>query len=119
MSLGLLSLSKFGVLLSSGFLLLGQLLGSDLLALALVDGFDQDLLVLELVTLRANVEFVVLMLVDLLLGSVFSQKSSKDSLSSDPEDLSGHSGFLGTSSFTVTAVSTFSSGFMEGSCSGS
>jgi len=119
LSLGLLSLSEFGVLLSSGFLLSSQLLNSDLLSLALVDGFDQDSLVLELVTLGLNVEFVVLMLIDLLLGSIFSQKSSKDSLSSHPEDLSGHSGFLGTSSLTLTTMSAFSSGFVVGSCSGS
>jgi len=84
-----------------------------------VDGFNQDSLVLELVTLGTDVEFVVLVLIDLLLGSIFSEESSKNSLSSDPKDLLGHSGLLGTSSLTVAAMSALSSGLIESSCSSS
>lgn len=47
------------VLLSSGLSLLSELLLSDLLLLHLVDGFDQDTLVLELVTLGRKIEVMV------------------------------------------------------------
>lgn len=73
-----------GVLESSGLLLLLELLLSDLLLLHLVDGLDQDALVLELVTLGCQVEVVVDVLGDLLGLSVFSEESSEHSLSSHP-----------------------------------
>lgn len=96
-----------GVLESSGLLLLFELLFSDLLLLHLVDGLDEDGLVLELVTLGGEIEVVVDVLGDLLGFSVFSKKSSEDSLSSHPEDFLGHSGVLGTLSLTVSAVSAY------------
>jgi len=116
-SLGVLLLSEFLVLLSSGFLLFSQLISLNLFSLHSVDSFDQDSLVLVLVTLGGKVEVVVDMLVDFLLGSILSEESSEDSLSSDPENLLGGSGFLGTSSFTGTSVSAFSLGEIVGSCS--
>ena len=62
-SLGHLSLSGFGILLSSSFLLFSQLVGLNLFGLGLVDGFNQDSLVLELVTLAFHVEFVIAILI--------------------------------------------------------
>jgi len=82
-----LLLSGFLVLLSSGFLLFVQVISLDLLDLGFVDGFNQDSLVLELVTLACLVEFVIDVLVNLLGSSVFSQQSSQDSLSSDPKEI--------------------------------
>ena len=58
-SLGVLLLSEFLVLLSSGFLLFSKLISLNLFGLHFVDGFDQDSLVLELVTLGGKVEVVV------------------------------------------------------------
>jgi len=84
-----------------------------------VDGFDQDSLVLELVTLAGQVEVMVQMLVDFLGSSILSEESSQNSLSSDPKDLLGSSGFLGTLSLTGTGVSAESLGFLMGSCSSS
>jgi len=116
-SLGGLSLSCFGVLGSSGLLLFSQLVSLNLLSLLLVDGFNQDSLVLELVTLAGHVEEMIEMLIDFLGSSVFSQKSSEDSLSSDPEDLLWHSCFLGTLSLTGSGVSSLALGFMVSTCS--
>jgi hypothetical protein len=73
-----------GVLESSGLLLLLEFLFSDFLLLHLVNGFDQDALVLELVTLGSEIEVVVDILGDLLSFSVFSKESSQNSLSSHP-----------------------------------
>jgi len=91
-----LSLSGFGVLGSSSFSLFSQLISLNLLALLLVDGFNQDSLVLELVTLAGHIEEMIQMLIDFLGFSVFSEESSENSLSSDPENLLWHSCFLGT-----------------------
>ena len=95
-----------GSLNLSGLLLLRELLLSDLLLLHLVDGFDQNGFVLELVTLGAEIEMMVDILGDLLGLSVLLEKSSEDSLSSHPEDLRRHSCVSGTLSLTETVVSS-------------
>lgn len=107
------------ILLSSSFSLFSELLLSDLLLLHLVDGFNQDRLVLELVTLGGQVEVMVaidnfeiyylifLHIFSNFLGiSVLPKETSKNTLSSHPQDLLWHSGVLGTLSFTVTGVTT-------------
>lgn len=48
--------------------------------------------------------------VNLFRSSVFLEKSSQYSLSSDPKDLSGHSALQSTSTFTCSSVSTKSFG---------
>jgi len=98
---------------TSGFLLLGKLVLSDLLLLHLVDGFNKNELVLIKVTLSMQVEEMVDILSDLLGFSVLLEKSSKDSLSSHPEDLRGHSCVFGTSSLTMSLMSSLSFGFMH------
>ena len=118
-SLSVLLLSEFLVLLSSSFLLFSQLISLNLFSLHSVDSFNQDSLVLVLVTFGGEVEVVIYMLVNFLLGSVLSEESSQDSLSSDPENLLGSSGFLGTLSLTGTSVSAFSLSKIVGSCSSS
>ena len=90
----------------SSFSLFFELLFSDLLLLHLVDGFDQNVLVLEQVTLGGNVEMMIDILVDLLGFSIFLKKSSEDSLSSHPENLRRHSCVSGTLSLTETVVSS-------------
>ena len=106
----LLSMVSLALLLTSldlsGFSLFFELLFSDLLLLHLVDGLNQYILVLEQVTLGGKVEMMVDILGDLLSLSILSQKSSKDSLSSHPEDLSWHSGVGGTLSLTIAGVSS-------------
>ena len=91
---------------SSGFSLFLKLGLSDFLLLHLVDGFDQNGFVLELVTLGAEIEMMVDILGDLLGFSVLLEKSSEDSLSSHPENLGWHSGVGGTLSLTETVVSS-------------
>jgi len=93
----------------SGFSLFFKLLFSDLFLLHLVDGFDQDVLVLEQVTLGGDVEMMIDILVNLLGFSILLEKSSEDSLSSHPEDLGWHSSVLGTLSLTVSVMSAYSS----------
>ena len=77
-----------------------------------MDGFNQDTLVLELVTFGTQVEVMVDFLADLLGVSILSEKSSQNSLSSHPEDFLGHSGVLSSLSLTVTTMSSLSFGFM-------
>ena len=96
-----------------------ELVGFNLFGLLLENGLDQHSFVLELVTLGGKVEFVVKMTVELLGFSVFPEKSSEDSLSSDPKDLGGHSAFLSTSAFSGTSVVAFALGFKMESSSGS
>jgi len=97
----------------SGLLLLSELGLSDLLLLHLVDGLDEDGLVLELVSLGGEVEVMVDFGGDLLGLSVLLQQSSKDSLSSHPLDLDGHSSVSSSLSLSVTAVSSLSLGFVH------
>jgi hypothetical protein len=79
---------------------------------------NQDGFIFELVTFGSQIELMILVLVDLLGLSVFSEKSSENSLSSHPKNFGGHSGFTGTSSFTGTGVSTSSLFFQVSSGSG-
>ena len=108
-----LSVVSLGFLLGgldlSSFSLFFELLFSDLLLLHLVDGFDQNVLVLEQVTLGGDVEMMIDILVNLLGFSILLEKSSEDSLSSHPEDLGWHSSVLGTLSLTVSVMSAYSS----------
>jgi hypothetical protein len=105
-----LSVVSLGLLLSgldsSSLSLILELSLSDFLLLHLVDGFDQHGFVLELVTLGSEVEVMIDILGDLLGFSIFLKKSSKNSLSSHPEDLTWHSCVSGTLSLTHTVVSS-------------
>ena len=106
----LLSMVSLALLFSSldlsSLSLFFEELFSDLLLLHLVDGLDQYVLVLEEVTLGGEVEVMVDILGDLLSLSVLSQKSSKDSLSSHPENLPWHSRVGGTLPLTIPGVSS-------------
>lgn len=73
-----------------------------------MDGLNKNGLVLELVTLRGKIEVVIDVSGDLLRLSVFSEKSSEDSLSSHPENFSWHSSVSGTLSFTKASMSSYS-----------
>lgn len=113
------SILSQGCLLLSGFLLFSKCLFSDLLLLHLVDGLDQNRLVLELVTLGGEVEVMIDVTGDLLGLSILSQKSSEDSLSSHPLNLDWHSGVSGTLSLSWTVVSSSSFGEQNSLNSGS
>ena len=93
-----------GVLCSSGGLLVLELLLTDDFGLDLVDGLDEDVLVLELVTLGAEVELVVDLSVNLLSFTISLEESTEDTGSSHPEDLGWHTSILGTSSATLSVV---------------
>ena len=99
-----------GVLGATGITLSILLGDANLLRLELVDGLDQDVLVLELVTLGAEVELVVDVLVDLLGVTVLLQETSQDTGSAHSDDLGGHTGIAGTLTVTgalVTALALF------------
>jgi len=99
-----------GVLGSSGFTLGLEFGLTDLLSLQLVDGLNEDVLVLELVTLGREVELVVNVSVDLLGVSILLQEASNDSLSAHPQDLDGHTGVAGTLSVTGALMTALSLG---------
>ena len=101
-----------GLDLSSVFLL-SELFLSDLLLLHLVDGFDEDRLVLELVTLGSEVEMMIDIRVDLLGFSILSEESSENSLSTHPEDLGWHSGVSCSLSLSSSVVSALSLGLVN------
>merc|ERR1719336_2596234 len=98
------------VLGSSGGLLVLELLLTDDFGLDLVDGLDEDVLVLELVTLSAEVELMVDLSVDLLSFTISLEESTEDTGSSHPEDLGWHTSILGTSSATLSVVAALSLG---------
>lgn len=77
----LLGSSSLGL---SGLGLVNQSLSLNGLSLSLVNGLDQNSLVLELVTLRSHVEVVVDVVIDLSLLAVLAEESTENSLSSDP-----------------------------------
>lgn len=106
-----LGLSGLGLVLKS--------LSLDGLGLSLVDSLDQDSLVLELVTLSLHVEEVVDVVVDLALLAILAEQSTKNSLSSNPENLGGHTSLLGTSALAWSVVTTLSLGLEVQSNSGS
>ena len=110
---------SLGSLDSSGFLLLFELLFTDLLLLHLVDRLDKNGLVLVEVTLGANIEVMVDILGDLLSLSILLEKSSKDSLTPHPEDLNRHTGVSFTLSLTEAVVSTLPFGLMHSLDAGS
>ena len=100
--------------LDSSSLTLGlELLLTDLLLLHLVDALDKNGLVLEEVTLGAEVEMMVDILGDLLGLSILLEKSTEDSLSPHPQDLDRHTGVGGTLSLTETVVSALSFGLVH------
>jgi hypothetical protein len=103
-----------GVLGTTSLTLLSELLLTDLLLLHLVDGLDQDSLILELVTLGAEVELMVEILGDLLGIAILAEEATEDSLASHPQNLLGHTGISGTLSLTVTTVAALASGLVEG-----
>merc|ERR1712039_118487 len=70
-----------------GFLLFGDKFDLGEISLGLVDGFDQNTLVLETITLSCHVKFVVKLLVDLLGLTVLTKQTTKDALATHPEDL--------------------------------
>merc|ERR1719231_926650 len=92
------------LLLGLRLLLDGLLLG--LLRLGLVDGLDEHALVLELVALRADVEVVVDVLVDLLARPVLAQEAAEHALAPHPEDLRGHARLLGAPALAHAHVAT-------------
>ena len=105
-----LSLTSLGLLLKG--------LSLDGLSLSLVDGLNQDSLVLELVTLGSHVEEVIDVVIDLSLLAVLAEQSTENSLSSDPQNLGGHTSLSGTSTLAGSHVATLSLGLKIQSNSG-
>jgi len=118
--LSLLSLlSHLLVLVPSSLSLVCHLLCSGLLQLLLVDKLHQNSLVLEYITLRFKVKFVVHVDVNLLCGSVLLKESSEDTETSDPQNLHWHTGIGCSLPLTSSHVSSLPSGLCMLSSSGS
>ena len=82
--------------------LIVQCLGLCLLTLHRVDSLEQHTLVLELVTLRAEVQSVVDVLVNLLGIAHLVEETTEDADAAHPEDLKGQTGVGGTTTLTHT-----------------
>ena len=93
-----------GVLGSSGITLVGDVLLTGGIGLQLVDGLNEYVLVLELVTLGRQVQLVVDVLVNLLGVTVLLQKTTQNALSAHPQNADWHTGVAGTLSLTVTKM---------------
>lgn len=91
--------SRSGAVLACGGLL-AECLFLDGDGLEFVDLFEEDGLVLELVTLRKHVQGVVDVLVDFLGVSELLQHAAKDSLATHPQNLEGKTSVGGTSTLT-------------------
>jgi len=88
-------------------LLLGlELLIVKLLSLHFVDFLDQNVLVLELVTLGGQVELVVDVLVDLLGFTVALEQPTEDTGATHGEDYGRHTGVLGSPAVTGAVVAS-------------
>jgi hypothetical protein len=121
-SLSSLLLSNTSSTTLTGSLVLGTVgislvldgLGSELLSLSLVDVLHQDTLVLEDVTLRLEVQGVIQVLVDLTGFSVLAEKTTEDTHTAHPQDLTRHTSIGSTLALTVAhvATSTLSSGVL-------
>mmetsp|Transcript_25896 Transcript_25896/g.64115 ORF Transcript_25896/g.64115 Transcript_25896/m.64115 type:complete len:264 (-) Transcript_25896:33-824(-) len=96
-----LALARSLVLDSAGLGLIVQRLLEQLLLLRLVDVLHQHTLVLELVTLRLQVEGVVQVLVELLLLAVLLEKAAQHTHAADPLDLDRHPRLLGAPTLTM------------------
>ena len=99
-----------GVLSSSGFSLSLEVLLADNFSLGLVDSFDENVLVLELVTLGSKIEFMVHLAVNFLLVSISLEKTTENTKTAHPDDLLGHTGVFGTLSLTGTLMTTLALG---------
>lgn len=106
------------VLGASGITLGFEFNFSLLFGLLLVDGLDENVLVLVEVTFSSHVEGVVKSTVDLLGVSITSEKSSEDSLSAHPDEFGGHTGVSGSLSATGTSVTSSTDGGVPSLCSG-
>ena len=110
--------SHLSVLASNSLLLLDGVLGTSSLGLGLellltddlsllsVNGLNQDVLVLELVTLGSQVELVVHLLVDLLGITISLEEATEDAESAHPQDLLWHTGVSGTLSLSSANMTT-------------
>jgi hypothetical protein len=77
-------LSDLQILLTTSILLGFKFFCSNFLSLLFENGFNEYSSVLELVTFAGKVELVIKSAIDLLGLTIFSEKSSQDSLSADP-----------------------------------
>lgn len=119
-SLAVVALSLLlGGLDTSGVSLLGEGGLTDLLLLHLVDGLNENGLVLEQVTLGAEVEVMVDVLGDLLGIAVLDQEASEDSLAAHPQDLDGHTRVSGTLPLAGAVMSALTLGLLHALAAGS
>jgi len=80
------NLLLMGLLLTvtESFSLIREELGTGSFSLGLMDVFHQDTLILEDVTLALHVEFMVQVLVNLALGTIFTEQATENTLTAHP-----------------------------------
>jgi hypothetical protein len=99
-----------GVLGSSSFSLILEVLLANDFGLGAVDLLNKDVLVLELVSLGGEVESVVHSAIDLLLVSVPTEQSTEHTEAAHPQDTFGHTGTGSTLSLSSSLMATLSLG---------
>ena len=83
------------------------------LDLGLVDGLDENSLVLVHVTLSLEVHAAVKVLVDLALLAVLAEETTEDAETTDPEELAGHTSLASTLASTGTHVTALALGLVH------
>lgn len=106
----LLAGDTLGVLLLGGSSGSGQTGSAGLLGLELVDSLHQDTLGSVAVTLNLEVELVVNVLVNLLVGAIFLQHTTENAETTHPDNLEGETSIGSTLALTVTGVTTLLDG---------
>ena len=93
-------------------------LGTVAFIFAFVDVLHKNTLVLEYVTLAFQVQLVVQMTINLLCFTVFAQQAAKNTLTTHPDNLNGHTGIRSTFTFTKAGVASLGTGSLESDSAG-
>jgi len=88
------------------------------LSLLFVDGLDEHILVLVLVTLGGGVHAMVHALVNFPGVTILTEKATEDTGAAHPDELSGHTSILSTLSATLTVMATSALSGVPRLCSG-
>jgi hypothetical protein len=111
-----LALARCSILLTTSLELVGNVLGTELLRLLIVDGLDEDTLVLVHVTLHSEIQLAVEVEINLLAISVLLQQTSEYTKAAHPQDLGRETSLAGTTALTISGVATLCLGL--GRCTG-
>lgn len=99
--------------------LVSNSLGTKLLCLLVVDGLNENTLVLVHITLDSKIQLAIQMEVNLLAISVLLQKTAQHTEATHPENLCWQTSLTGSSALTVSAVTSLGLGLSRSTSTGS